>query len=79
MLHFLARPTVLCRAVPVPTRAVLRRRDLKPANLMIAGNLNADTEQLFLDSGVIKVRACPDALSSKERSKDTPAEIFKFH
>lgn len=30
-------------------------RDLKPANLMISGNLNADAEQLYLDSGVIKV------------------------
>lgn len=27
----------------------------KPANLMISGNLHADVEQLFLDSGVIKV------------------------
>jgi serine/threonine protein kinase len=30
-------------------------RDLKPANLMISGNLNADAEQLYLDSGVMKV------------------------
>ena len=30
-------------------------RDLKPANLMISGNLHADAEQLYLDSGVIKV------------------------
>lgn len=26
-------------------------RDLKPANLMISGNLHADVEQLYLDSG----------------------------
>lgn len=30
-------------------------RDLKPANLMISGNLHADVEQLYLDSGVVKV------------------------
>lgn len=36
-------------------RQPIVHRDLKPANLMISGNLNADTEQLFLDSGVIKV------------------------
>jgi serine/threonine protein kinase len=34
---------------PVPCR------DLKPANLMISGNLHADVEQLYLDSGVVKV------------------------
>ena len=32
-----------------------RARAPQPANLMISGNLNADAEQLFLDSGVIKV------------------------
>eukprot|EP00198_Chlamydomonas_reinhardtii_P014004 XP_001703341.1 predicted protein [Chlamydomonas reinhardtii] len=36
-------------------RQPIVHRDLKPANLMIAGNLHADTEQLYLDSGVIKV------------------------
>ena len=36
-------------------RQPIVHRDLKPANLMISGNLNADAEQLFLDSGVIKV------------------------
>ncbi len=36
-------------------RLPIVHRDLKPANLMISGNLHADTEQLFLDSGVIKV------------------------
>lgn len=36
-------------------RQPIVHRDLKPANLMISGNLHADTEQLFLDSGVIKV------------------------
>jgi hypothetical protein len=36
-------------------RQPIVHRDLKPANLMISGNLNADTEQLYLDSGVIKV------------------------
>eukprot|EP00798_Chlamydomonas_sp_ICE-L_P018139 gene18139-24579_t len=30
-------------------------RDLKPANLMISGNLNADADQLYLDSGIMKV------------------------
>jgi serine/threonine protein kinase len=34
---------------------VCRNRDLKPANLMISGNLHADVEQLYLDSGVVKV------------------------
>jgi serine/threonine protein kinase len=34
---------------------LLRCRDLKPANLMISGNLHADVEQLYLDSGVVKV------------------------
>ena len=37
-------------------RQPIVHRDLKPANLMISGNLNADAEQLYLDSGVIKVR-----------------------
>lgn len=32
-------------------RQPIVHRDLKPANLMIAGNLNADVERLFLDSG----------------------------
>ncbi len=36
-------------------RQPIVHRDLKPANLMIAGNLHADTEQLYLDSGIIKV------------------------
>ncbi|KAJ9508672.1 hypothetical protein QJQ45_027961 [Haematococcus lacustris] len=36
-------------------RQPIVHRDLKPANLMISGNLNADTERLFLDSGVVKV------------------------
>lgn len=36
-------------------RQPIVHRDLKPANLMISGNLNADAEQLYLDSGVIKV------------------------
>lgn len=36
-------------------RQPIVHRDLKPANLMISGNLHADTEQLFLDSGIIKV------------------------
>ncbi|MEW5309905.1 MAG: hypothetical protein WDW38_001748 [Sanguina aurantia] len=36
-------------------RQPIVHRDLKPANLMIGGNLNADTEQLYLDSGTIKV------------------------
>ncbi len=30
----------------------------RPANLMISGNLNADAEQLYQDSGIIKVSAC---------------------
>lgn len=36
-------------------RQPIVHRDLKPANLMISGNLNADIDQLYLDSGVIKV------------------------
>mmetsp|Transcript_33425 Transcript_33425/g.73919 ORF Transcript_33425/g.73919 Transcript_33425/m.73919 type:complete len:522 (-) Transcript_33425:758-2323(-) len=36
-------------------RQPIVHRDLKPANLMISGNLHADVEQLYLDSGVIKV------------------------
>ncbi|WIA29235.1 hypothetical protein OEZ86_011743 [Tetradesmus obliquus] len=36
-------------------RQPIVHRDLKPANLMISGNLHADTEQLYLDSGVVKV------------------------
>ncbi|KAG1674454.1 hypothetical protein FOA52_003059 [Chlamydomonas sp. UWO 241] len=36
-------------------RQPIIHRDLKPANLMISGNLHADVEQLYLDSGVIKV------------------------
>ena len=36
-------------------RQPIVHRDLKPANLMISGNLNANAEQLYLDSGVIKV------------------------
>uniref|UniRef100_A0A7S0UV82 Protein kinase domain-containing protein n=1 Tax=Polytomella parva TaxID=51329 RepID=A0A7S0UV82_9CHLO len=36
-------------------RQPILHRDLKPANIMISGNLHADSEQLYLDSGVIKV------------------------
>jgi serine/threonine protein kinase len=36
-------------------RQPIVHRDLKPANLMISGNLNADIECLYLDSGTIKV------------------------
>lgn len=32
-------------------RQPIVHRDLKPANLMISGNLHADVEQLYLDSG----------------------------
>lgn len=43
-----AEQLLLCSHVSPP-------RDLKPANLMISGNLHADVEQLYLDSGVVKV------------------------
>lgn len=36
-------------------RQPIVHRDLKPANLMIAGNMYADAEQLYMDSGVVKV------------------------
>lgn len=39
----------------VPATLLAAARDLKPANLMISGNLHADVEQLYLDSGVVKV------------------------
>lgn len=40
-------------------RLPIVHRDLKPANLMISGNLHAAADQLYLDSGVIKVRRRP--------------------
>jgi hypothetical protein len=41
--------------LPLPYFPSPPLRDLKPANLMISGNLHADVEQLYLDSGVVKV------------------------
>ena len=45
----------LCPCLTSPPLPSPPLRDLKPANLMISGNLHADVEQLYLDSGVVKV------------------------
>lgn len=52
-------------------RQPIVHRDLKPANLMIAGNLHADTEQLYLDSGIIKVADFGEHAAGRWRGRAT--------